>query len=161
MKLVRYLQIGKDSEGKVTPFWNGWSNWSEAPDAIEINEYTKLHREWQDPDDIARRYHPEWKQTRWIHQFVKAELVVPFEMVIDPESLEITGGSMADDYSNLCVTPQDPIAKPPAGPKYSTSAGQFNGEKGYPSRNSSTIDEKTYDKAFGGVPTDETRGTSA
>lgn len=69
---------------------------------------------------------------------------------------------MADDYKNLCTTPQDRIAKPPA--NYVTGGGTFNGEKGpYPGRDVSPVlpKEKIYDNLSGNRPVDETRGTKA
>ena len=65
---------------------------------------------------------------------------------------------MADNYKSFCETPQEPISKPPDGPKYSTSKGVFDGTDGYPKRTGGTvISEKTEDLSFGGTPTDETR----
>lgn len=69
---------------------------------------------------------------------------------------------MANAYKDLCMTPQDPIAKPPSG--YATGGGTFNGEKGiYPKRDISPLlpKEKIYDNLQGNTPTDETRGTKA
>jgi len=64
------------------------------------------------------------------------------------------------NYSGFCVTPTDAIAKPPSGPRYSTSKGTFDGEDGYPKRTpGSGVAEKTFDDSFKGTPQDETRGT--
>lgn len=65
---------------------------------------------------------------------------------------------MASNYQNFCVTPQDQVASPPDGPKYSTAKGVFDGSDGYPKRTGGTvISEKTEDAAFAAKPADEVR----
>lgn len=66
---------------------------------------------------------------------------------------------MAKDF---VTTPQDPIAKPPSAPGFSTNQQTMDGEPGYPKRSQGTpIKEVTFDRAFKGTPQDETRDSKA
>ncbi len=66
------------------------------------------------------------------------------------------------EYKDLCLSPQDLISTPPAGPNFSTAKGVFNGTPDYPKGPVSLINPKIEDGAVGSAsPMDETRNFKA